>query len=84
MAYVTAVRPRDVFHVLSRDFDLVSTFCQRDVVAASFSSERNVLYARIIVKILIVFKYLLSDSDTKNGGFLDLSGSKETRECKAI
>ena len=26
----------------------------------------------------------LSDSDTKNGGFLDLSGSKETRECKAI
>ena len=29
-------------------------------------------------------KIYLSDSEAKNGGFLDLSGSKETRECKAI
>ena len=40
------------FHILSRNFDHVFTFRQRDVgdVAASRSSERNVLYARIVVK----------------------------------
>ena len=38
------------FHVLSRNFEHVSTFRQRDVVAASCNSERNVLYARIFVK----------------------------------
>ena len=41
------------FRVLSRDFDHVPTFRQRDVgdvVAASCRSERNVLYARIFVK----------------------------------
>ena len=27
---------------------------------------------------------ILFDSEAKNGGFLDLSGSKKTRECKAI
>ena len=46
----------DVFHVSSRDFDHVSTFCQRDVVAASCSSEQNVLYARIFVKSVDVTK----------------------------
>ena len=29
-------------------------------------------------------KIILFDSEAKNGGFLDLSGSKKTRECKAI
>ena len=59
---MTAVRSRDVFHVLSRDFDhvsyilYVSTFRQRDVVAASCSSERNVLYAWIFVKSVDVTK----------------------------
>ena len=53
---MTVVRSRDVFHVLSRDFDHVSTFRQRDVVAASCSSERNVLYARIFVKSVDVTK----------------------------
>ena len=53
---MTAVRSRDVFHVVSRDFDQVSTFRQRDAVAASCSSERNVLYARIFVKSVDVTK----------------------------
>ena len=34
--------------------------------------------------ILQVRKILLFDTEAKNGGFLDLSGSKKTRECKAI
>ena len=29
-------------------------------------------------------KMVLFDTEAKNGGFLDLSGSKKTRECKAI
>ena len=37
-----------------------------------------------ILKAIAQHLYFLSDSDTKNGGFLDLSDSKETRECKAI
>ena len=39
-----------------------------------------------LTKIAFTHKLLLilSDSDTKNGGIRDLSGSKETRECKAI
>ena len=48
IACMTAVR--------SRDFDHVSTFCQRAVVAASCSSEQNVLYARIFVKSVDVRK----------------------------
>ena len=35
-------------------------------------------------RIVVVCQKISSDSDTKNGGFLELSGSKETRECKAI
>ena len=54
IAYVTAVGSRDVFHVLSRNCDHVSSQNFRhfvtDVVAASCSSERNVLYSRIFVK----------------------------------
>ena len=57
---MTALRSslRDVFHVMN--FDHVSTFRQRDVVAASCSSERNVLYARIFVKSVDVTKQCIA------------------------
>ena len=41
------------------------------------------IFTRRDIKFCIVM-YYLSDSDTKNGGIRDLSGSKEMRECKAI
>ena len=43
--------------------------------------DRECTHEKNLEKVIL---FILSDSEAKNGGFLDLSGSKETRECKAI